>query len=315
MKLWYDKSNDGSVTPSVATIGFFDGVHRGHRCLIEQVCTLAEKHGLAASVVTFPGHPRKVMQPDFCPHLLTTCHEKLQLLEKTGLNGCIILPFTSALAALGAREFMQWLSVRYAVRMLVVGYDHHFGHNRSEGYNDYVRYGRELGMEVVQALPLATDEGVQQVSSSRIRRLLLEGNAEEAANLLGYRYFLKGTVEGGQHVGRTLGFPTANLRLEDPEKLVPADGVYAVQARTENGTECGGMLSIGTRPTLGKDSQRTIEVHLFDFRGDLYRHSLRVELLRYVRPNRCFDTLEGLRQQLLQDEQNIRAILTTPGIR
>lgn len=197
------------LLPSVATIGFFDGVHRGHRFLIEQVCKAAAARGLASSVITFPVHPRKVMQPGFHPELLTTCDEKVALLADTGVDYCVMLDFTLDLARLSAKQFMAALKQDYQVQALVIGYDHRFGHNRSEGFDDYVRYGRELGMEVILAQAYSTD--AMTVSSSAVRRLLLEGNVSEAANCLGYHFFLNGTVVNGYHVGRKIGFPTANL--------------------------------------------------------------------------------------------------------
>ena len=222
MQLFCETSDIGS-RPSVATIGFFDGVHRGHRYLIEQVCAVAAGRGLASSVVTFPVHPRKVMQADYHPKLLTTCDEKVSLLAKTGVDYCMMLDFTPEIARLSAREFMSILKDRYQIQALVVGYDHRFGHNRSEGFEDYVHYGRELGMEVLlaRAYSYSKETSVTEVtvSSSAIRGLLLEGNVSEAAEYLGYDFFLDGTVVGGYQVGRKIGFPTANLRVSDSDKL------------------------------------------------------------------------------------------------
>lgn len=296
--------------PVVATIGFFDGVHLGHRCLIDQVKEVAARRGMASAVVTFCQHPRRVMQCSFSPALLTSATEKQELLETTGIDECIMLDFTPQLALLSAGQFMKQLHDRYGVQALVIGYDHRFGHNRSEGFEDYVRYGAQLGMEVIQAQPLTLEGESATASSSRIRQLLLQGDVEQATRLLGYRYFLQGEVESGYQVGRTIGFPTANIRVEEEFKLIPAPGVYAVQVTTlDNGKRFGGMLCIGHRPTLGNGHKLSIEVHLFDYTGNLYHQPLRVEFVRFTRNEQRFNSLEQLRQRISLDEKEIRTLL------
>ena len=295
------------LLPSVATIGFFDGVHRGHRFLIEQVCKAAAARGLASSVITFPVHPRKVMQPGFHPELLTTCDEKVALLAGTGVDYCVMLDFTLDLARLSAKQFMAALKQDYQVQALVIGYDHRFGHNRSEGFDDYVRYGRELGMEVILAQAYSTD--AMTVSSSAVRLLLLEGNVSEGANCLGYHFFLNGTVVSGYHVGRKIGFPTANLCVNDSEKLVPADGVYAVYVFLGEKKHTG-MLSIGYRPTLNNGIDRSIEVHIFNFDADIYDQPMRLSFVHRTRPELKFDSIDELIAQLHKDEAEITAILS-----
>ena len=295
------------LLPNVATIGFFDGVHQGHRFLIEQVYKAAAIRGLASSVITFPVHPRKVMQPDFHPELLTTCDEKVTLLADTGIDYCVMLDFTLDLARLSAKQFMAILKHDYKVQALVIGHDHRFGHNRSEGFDDYVRYGQELGIEVLLAQAYFTD--TMTVSSSAVRRLLLEGNVSEAANCLGYHFFLNGTVVSGYHVGRKIGFPTANLCVNDSEKLVPADGVYAVYVFLGEKKHTG-MLSIGYRPTLNNGIDRSIEVHIFNFDADIYNQPMRLSFVRRTRPELKFDSIEELIEQLHKDEAEITAILS-----
>ncbi|WP_297273373.1 bifunctional riboflavin kinase/FAD synthetase [uncultured Bacteroides sp.] len=293
--------------PSVATIGFFDGVHRGHRHLIDQVCAEARKRGWASAVITFPVHPRKVIQPEFCPKLLTTYEEKVELLGATAVDYCLTLDFTPYLAALSAHDFMEVLKNRYNIRALLIGYDHRFGHNRSEGFEDYVAYGRELGMDVIPAGPCLR-EGERAVSSSAVRRLLEAGEVEQAASLLGYEYFLSGKVVEGHQVGRKLGFPTANLQVGDADKLVPADGVYAVRVEVQ-GTCYGGMLSIGYRPTLNNGTDRSIEVHIFHFNADIYHCPMRIFFVRRLRAELKFDSLEELTERLRQDKVEAEKVL------
>jgi len=286
--------------PCVATIGFFDGVHRGHRYLIEQVREVAVAHGFTSGVVTFPVHPRKVVQPEYHPELLTTYEEKVALLAETGLDYCMMLDFTPEVAILSAKEFMLFLYNHYNIRALVIGYDHRFGHNRSEGFEDYVRYGQELGIEVILAHAYI-DKDVA-VSSSVIRQLLSEGNVSEAASCLGYDYFLNGIVVSGYRVGRKIGFPTANLRVDDPDKLVPSDGVYAVRV-TVAGQSYGGMLSIGYRPTMANGTDRSIEVNIFNFHSDIYEQYICLSFVRYLRPELKFDSIDELIAQLHKDKE------------
>ena len=299
--------------PSVATIGFFDGVHRGHRFLIDQVRREAAVRGLSSAVITFPLHPRQVLQSDYRPKLLTTPQEKLSLLEETGIDTCILLDFTPHLASLTAREFMEVLKNRYRIRALVIGYDHRFGHNRSEGFGDYARYGQELGIDVLPAdafrLPTAPDGS--PVSSSLVRRLLLAGDAAQAAKCLGYPYFLNGTVVSGRRIGHQLGYPTANLQPDHPDKIIPANGVYAVRVET-SGKTYGGMLNIGRRPTLDNGDDRSIEVHIFEFDRDIYRESLRLSFVQRIREERKFNSVDELAEQLHRDAETIRALLQAP---
>ncbi len=297
-------TSSAEPTPCVATIGFFDGVHLGHRYLIRQTQEVAVRRGVPAMVVTFATHPRQVMQPGYRPCLLTTCQEKEALLQEAGADRCLMLEFTPQLARLTAHEFMTLLHSRYGVEALVIGYDHRFGHGRSEGFDDYVRYGRELGMEVCLARAYCLADGTE-VSSSRVRRLLQAGEVEEAACELGYRYFLSGTVVGGHRVGRTLGYPTANLQPDDPCKLVPAVGVYAVRVEWE-GVPRAGMLSIGHRPTVDNGTERSIEVHIFDFEGDLYGRRLTLTFLSRLREEQKFASLDELAAQLRLDEEAAR---------
>lgn len=310
MKLVRDIAEEKELSPAVATIGFFDGVHCGHRFLIEQVREAAASRGLASAVITFPEHPRAVMHPDFHPELLTTCGEKQVLLAQTGIDRCLLMDFTPELAALSARRFMEMLYGQYAIRVLVIGYDHRFGRGRSEGFEDYVRHGRELGMEVLpaEAYRLSASDCPLPVCSSSIRRLLHEGDVASAARYLGYPYFLNGTVVSGFRVGHRIGYPTANLQVNDPRKIIPARGVYAVRVEV-NGRTYGGMLNIGCRPTLANGDNTTIEVHIFDFHTDIYQQPLRLSFVQRIREERKFASVEELAGQLRRDAGAARGML------
>ncbi len=288
------------LTPSVATIGFFDGVHAGHQHLIAQVVEEARKAGLISLVVTFDNHPRQVTTPEYIPQMLTTGEEKMVKLEKTSIDACALFHFTPQLAALSAREFMaQILRDRLHVRKLVIGYDNRFGHNRSEGFEDYVRHGRDLGMEVIASTPFTIDG--EAVSSSRIRRLLAAGETVEAARCLGAPYIIAGQVVEGFQLGRRLGFPTANIDMGDEKKLLPAAGVYAVRVRVEGSQETKpAVMNIGQRPTFGGE-ETSVEVHIIHFDGNLYGHRVMVAVGERLREERKFRSAEALAGQLRKD--------------
>lgn len=300
--------------PCVATIGFFDGVHSGHRYLIRQVKEIASAKGLHSAIVTFPVHPRKVMNADYHPELLTTADEKISLLSEIGIDYCLMLDFTPDISQLSAQEFMlKVLKERYQVECLVIGYDHRFGHNRSEGFEDYVRYGKEIGIEVIRAKAYTSSieiggERHVPVSSSLIRRLLHEGDVDIAARCLGYEYFLDGTVVGGYQVGRKIGFPTANLNVDNSDKLIPADGVYAVWVEFD-GKKYMGMLNIGVRPTIDNGPNRTVEVNILRFNSDIYDKCIRLTFVKRTRPELKYNNIDELIEQLHKDAEETEAIL------
>ena len=289
----------------IATIGFFDGVHIGHCHLINMLKKVARERGVESCVITFDRHPRQVVQPEWCPEMLTTLEEKTQLLEATGIDRCEVLHFDREMANQSAHDFMQHtLKEKMGVSILVTGYDNRFGHNRSEGFEDYVRYGKEIGIEVIKGEELT--DGSNNVSSSSIRRMLKEGRIEDATRCLGREYQLTGTVVGGEHIGRTIGFPTANIRPDDSNKLIPANGVYAVDVWSQAGdiNRERAMLNIGTRPTFN-GTATTIEVHIPHFAGNLYGSTLSIAFLRKIREERKFDSPEALVEQLNKDLNNI----------
>lgn len=278
------------------TIGFFDGVHQGHRYLLQQLEELAAANGLSAAAVTFDRHPRTVVQSDFVPSLLTTQEEKLALLSRAFSGKIIVLPFTQELSEMTAKEFMQnILREKLNAELLLMGYNHRFGHGGGNP-EDYVTWGQETGIKVCLAKALAGEK----VSSSRIRNLISLGEVKKANNLLGYPYFLTGKVTEGKQIGRQIGFPTANLTLLE-QKLMPACGVYAVWVTMPDHSKRGGMLCIGHRPTVEQNGEISVEVHIFDFNGDLYGTSISIDFIEKLRDERHFDSLEELQKQLILD--------------
>lgn len=291
----------------VATIGFFDGVHRGHRFLIEEMRLVAKTKGLPSAVITFADHPRAVLHADYQPKLLNSFEERLELLETTGIDYCIVLDFTAELSHLPAFDFIHTILARQLhVKALLIGYDHRFGHDRTDGFEQYVVYGAECGMEVIQAT--AYDNGCTSVSSSEIRRLIEKGNVEDAAYLLTYPYQVGGHIVSGYKVGRTLGFPTANIQIDEPFKILPGIGVYAVYVYLK-GFRYEGMLYIGNRPTLNNGTEVTMEVNIFDFCGDIYNDEIIVSFIRFVRGDEKFDSLEALKEQLEIDRLTVKQLL------
>ena len=296
--------------PSVATIGVFDGVHRGHQLVISRVLDTARQTGMASVVVTFDRSPREVLDPSFHPQMLTTLAEKKAIMAQLGVDYLVVLPFTRALAALSAQAFMkQVLCERLCVKTLFTGYDNRFGHNREEGFDDYVRYGQALGMEVVQT-DVEMIDGQRAVSSTVIRQLLAEdGRVDLMPDVLTRYYSLTGHIVSGEHIGHELGFPTANLLPDSPEKLIPAGGVYAVWASLDGEGHClPAMMNIGMRPTF-EGHHQTLEVHILKPVGDVYGRRLTVEFVSRLRSEHRFDSREALMTQLKQDRETVERLL------
>lgn len=294
-----------SVEPCVATIGFFDGVHKGHQFLIRHVKDEAKAAGLQSTVITFDKHPRQVLQEDYIPEMLSTLDSKLLLLSKTGVDNSVVLRFNKEMAELSAREFMaKVLRDRLHVKKLIIGYDNRFGHNREEGFDDYVRFGEELGIEVIKNEAFLLN-GIN-VSSSVVRAFLKEGEIEMANSCLGYPYTIIGKVVKGFQEGRKMGFPTANLDVSEFGMLVPAPGVYAVKTRLEGSvTMKQGMMNIGKRPTF--DGEKiTLETNIFDFSDDIYDKLMLVSFEHRIRSERKFESPEQLKEQLTIDRQIVK---------
>lgn len=301
-----DKIHHSAHKPLVASIGFFDGVHSGHRYLIEQIKQEAKKKGLPSAVITFPIHPRLILQSDYQPALLCGYEEKLKRLGSTGIDYCISLDFTREISRLSARDFIhKILKEKLHIDTLIIGYDHKFGHNREDGFEEYKKYGKEVGIEVIQTKELST---VEHVSSSRIRRLLGNGDIRKATQLLTYRYTISGKIIEGFKVGRTIGFPTANIKIWEDFKVIPAFGVYAVYVYIEN-VKYEGMLYIGKRPTLQNGEEISLEVNIFNFNGDLYNKYLTTELVDFVRADEKFANIDELKAQIARDKETVAKIL------
>lgn len=287
----------------VATMGFFDGVHLGHRHLINQVVSEAKRMGQESAVITFPVHPRKVLDKSYQPPLLCGFDEKLEQLASTEIDNCVVLDFTIDISQLSAKEFIQKiLKEKIGIQTLFIGYDHRFGKNRAEGFDNYVQYGKEVGIEVIQAT--VYQFGKQTVSSSQIRYLLAQGDISLANTFLSYNYTITGKIVEGYKVGRQIGFPTANIKLWEKYKVIPTDGVYAVRVHLKAGI-FDGMLYIGNRPTLHEGSHTSVEVNIFDFDDDLYNTILTVEFVAFVRPDIKFNGVEPLIAQITKDKVTV----------
>ncbi len=289
---------------SVVTPGTFDGVHLGHQAIIRYLVDRAADVGGVPTVVTFDPHPREVLLGHTIP-LLTTLDERADALEALGVERFVVLPFSRDLSLLSPEAYVSdVLLARVGMREIVIGYDHRFGRKARGDRALLERLGPELGF-TVDVIPEQIDGDVT-VSSTEVRRLLAAGDAGRAAELLGRPYRLSGTVVRGDQRGRTIGYPTANVRPGDPRKLIPGAGVYAVRAHLADGPALGGMMNVGRRPTFETDGATTVEVHLFDWAGDLYGRPLAVDVLSRLRDERRFDGVEALVAQLDRDAADAR---------
>lgn len=293
---------------AVVTSGTFDGVHLGHQTILKRLNEVANAHPEGQSVVmTYWPHPRTVVSNDSQNlRLLSTLEEKIELLEQAGVDHLVVIPFTRAFSQLTSEEFIQQVLVeKLGTKKLVIGYDHRFGRDREGGF-DYIRaHQADYGFEV-EEIPRQDVEAVG-ISSSKIRTALNEGNIQTATRFLGRSYSLMGTIVKGRQLGRTIGFPTANLQVDDPVKLIPANGVYAVDV-VQGGQTYGGMLNIGFRPTVAGEYQ-TIETYIFDFDKDIYGEHMTLQFRAFLRPEQKFTGLPALVEQLQKDEQTAREAL------
>ena len=293
----------------VVTTGFFDGVHVGHRHVIQQLVEAAAVRGDESMVVTFWPHPRNVLQKEARSlRLLTTLAQKRELLMGMGVNHVEVLSFTKDFSCMTMREYLSLLIEKYGAKTILLGYDNRVGSDAA-GADEVAAAALELGLEVLRAEMVPSEKGYA-VSSTKIRSRLEEGDVEGASAMLGYDYSLHGVVVAGNRLGRTIGFPTANMQLYEPLKLVPGNGVYFVRVRTLE-KEYFGMCNIGCRPTVGTGNSRTIETHIFDFDEDIYGLDLEVTFISRIREEVRFDSLEELRVQLEKDRDACRTVLKT----
>jgi len=286
--------------PVAITIGTFDGVHIGHRKILEKVINHAKDANLKSAVLTFFPHPRMVLQKDTDIKLLNTIAEKQLILNKMGLDVLVIHPFTTAFSRLTATEFVRDLLVnKLNSKKIIIGYDHRFGRNRTANITDLIAFGNLLNFSVEEIQAQEIEE--VSVSSTKIRKALEEGDVATANAYLGYEYMLTGTVKKGKGLGRTLNFPTANLTIDEPYKLIPKTGAYTVKSIL-NGKEVYGMMNIGYNPTVN-GTHKTIEIHFFDFNKDLYDSNIQIDMLHRLRDERKFDSIDALKEQLAKDKE------------
>jgi len=313
MKIYRDPGSFQRLKYSVVTSGTFDGVHLGHRKILNRLKEIAVKNNGETVLLTYWPHPRLVLNPeDTSVRLLNTFAEKAELLEKAGIDHLVCIPFTRSFSEMSSADFIRDILVdRIGTRKLVIGYDHHFGKKREGNLNQLIQVGPQYGFEVEEIPRQDIDDSA--VSSSAIRRFLSEGSVKKATQLLGGPYILSGKVVKGDQLGRRIGFPTANLSLEetgDPDskyKIIPAEGIYAVQARVGESVY-GGMLYIGQRPTVGGRAT-VIEVNIFDFDRQIYGEKVEVSFLELIRGDRKFESLDQLRDQLIEDRNETLRIL------
>ena len=308
MKLFHSINDFQSTKKTILTLGTFDGVHIGHKKILERITQNTENGKYESLVLTFFPHPRMVLQEKSEIRLLNTIDEKIKLLEATGIENLVVHPFNESFSRLTAEEFVRTILIeKFQIQKIIIGHDHRFGRNRTANIDDLIAFGIEYGFEVEQI----SAEEIQDVSvsSTKIRKALNEGNMALANEYLGYSYFLNGTIVKGKQLGRTIGFPTANIHIEEDYKLIPKIGVYVVRTVVNNETVFG-MMNIGFNPTVNGEKQ-TIEVHLFNFDKEIYDQNIEVSLLHYIREEQKFSSVDALKAQLDQDKINSLAFINS----
>ena len=309
MKVIYFKDNlKLNLPPSIATIGFFDGVHIGHKYLINHLIKEADNSCLKSMVITFDTHPRQILDSDYKPQLLSTFEEKITKLQQFHVDFIIVLHFDKKLSLLSSNAFMlDILKRKLNISKLLVGYDNHFGHDSSNTFSDYAAFGKNIGIDVIKNVVFSFN-GVN-ISSSVIRRLLLSGNVAKAIEYLDEPYSLTGKVVYGCQNGNKIGFPTANIDISKNSKLLPALGVYAVLVYINNEKKAkSGMLNIGYRPSFSGKTL-SIEVNVFNYNGNLYGKTIKVDFIHYIRKEKKFNSIDSLIFQLNKDRKEIAALL------
>jgi riboflavin kinase/FMN adenylyltransferase len=307
MAVFYNIEHLPDFNSPVLTIGTFDGVHYGHKTILQEVVAQANEVNGESIVVTFEPHPRKLLFPNQPLRLITPLEDKLKLIEATGIQHIVVAPFTKEFSQLSAKEYIsQFLVKRFRPKIIIIGYDHHFGHDRTGDINLLKDLQDEFHYKVIEIPPQLIDEAT--VSSTKIRNALNEGKVNDAALMLGRTYKLKGEVIEGKKIGRTIGYPTANLQPADFDQLIPANGIYAVTVKW-NDESFAGMLSIGFNPTVTDEKKRHIEVNIFDFQAIIYGDTLEISFVKWLRAEEKFASLEELKQQLALDKENALAAI------
>ena len=301
LKIYQSLNEFKPTKKTIVTLGTFDGVHLGHNLILDKICKTAKQENLESVLLTFFPHPRLIVSNDSEIKMLNTMAEKAMLLEQKGIQNFIIHPFDKLFSELSPREFVKQVLIKQLnIQKIIIGYDHKFGKNRAADFNDLIAFGKEFGFEVEEISAKQVNE--VSVSSTKIRNSLLEGNISLANAYLGYPYMLSGIVVKGNQLGRTIGFPTANIEISENYKLIPKNGVYIVTAIVNNQTIFG-MMNIGIKPTLG-DNVPTIEVHLLNFSEDIYNQKIQVNVIERHRDEQKFESFEALKSQLEIDKTN-----------
>ncbi len=303
MRVFRGFKNYSRVKNPIVTIGTFDGVHIGHQKILNRLNALATEYEGESLLMTFWPHPRLVLeQADNSLRLLNTLDEKIELLEHYGLDNLLVVPFTNEFSRLSAMEFIRDILINtIGTKVLVIGHDHRFGKNREGSFSDLQECAPTFNYELEEIPPQEVNE--VPVSSTKIRKALLEGNVEQANAFLGHYYLMKGHVEMGDQLGRTINYPTANIGIEESVKLIPAEGVYLVQVTVDQ-EQYYGMLNIGNRPTVSSNGEHRIEVNIFDFDKDIYDKPIDVEFMAWLRADDHYPSLEALKEQLNKDKTN-----------
>lgn len=301
MKIYNSIYEFSSTKKTVVTLGTFDGVHIGHEAILDKICHNSKEEDLESVILTFFPHPRLIVSDNCDIKLLNTIEEKSQLLAKKGIQNFIIHPFDKAFSELSPREFVEQILVqKLNIQKIIIGHDHKFGKNRAADFNDLLAFGKEFGFEVEEISAQQIDE--VSISSTKIRTALLEGDVTLANSYLGYTYMLNGIVVKGNQLGRTIGYPTANIEIPEEYKLIPKNGVYIVSVLL-NGVLLKGMMNIGVKPTLGSN-KLSIEVHILNFSEDIYGNKIQVNILKRIREEQKFASFNDLKNQLEKDKQD-----------
>ncbi len=306
MSVFFSTSELPVFRNPVLTIGSFDGVHAGHKAILQKIVSAAREANGESIVITFEPHPRKIIQPDKPLGLLSSLEDKIAKIQAQGVDHIVVVPFSRDFSLLSAQDYVeQFLYQTFHPHTIIIGYDHHFGHNR-EGNIDTLRQLLPDSVRLIEIEEQLISDA--HVSSTKIRNAVIEGDMALVSNMLGLDYSIEAVVVHGNKIGRTIGYPTANLQVTYPDILIPGIGIYAVRVAHKD-KEYGGMMSIGKRPTVTDSGEVTLEVNILDFNEDIYGEKLKVTFVAYIRGEEKFEGLEMLKAKIAEDEQKIRAIL------